>query len=314
MTKPETASTINGSAAADYDAVVIGGGPAGLTAALYLGRARRRALVADTGKPRNAKAGAAHGVFTRDGTPPGELLAEARRQLRTYPSIELRHIAAESATIVDGGFAVGLEGDETVRARRIILACGVRDELPPIRGLAEHWGTRVFHCSYCHGFEERDRPLAVFARGETALKSVASLLQLSKDVILFTDGPGDLTTVDRKRIEDRARIIESRILKVTGETDALAIHLENNSVVARSALLIATTRHLASKLPSQLGCRLNSPSSITVDANWQTSVPGVYAAGDIATSSSFVAMAAASGAEAAMRLDGALSREDLGIS
>src|SRR5215469_8308583 len=154
--KMSTASAIHASLAADYDAVVIGGGPAGLSAALYLGRARRRTLVVDAGKPRNAKAGASHGVFTRDGTPPSELLAEARRQLRTYPGVELRHIAAESATIADGGFAVRLEGDETIRARRVILACGVRDELPPIEGLADYWGTRVFNCSYCHGFEERD--------------------------------------------------------------------------------------------------------------------------------------------------------------
>ena len=300
------------SAAADYDAVVIGGGPAGLSAALYLGRARRRVLVVDAGKPRNAKAGASHGVFTRDGTPPGELLAEARRQLRTYPGVELRHIAAESATIVDGGFAVRLEGNETIHARRLILAFGVRDELPPIKGLAEHWGTRVFHCSYCHGFEERDRPLAVLAHGETALKSVASLLQLSKDVILFTNGPGDLATVDRQRIEQLgARIVEGGILEVSGDSDALVIHLEDKSVVVRSALLIPTTRHLASEFFSQLECRLNSPGSVAVDANWQTSVPGVYAAGDIATTSSFVAMAAASGAEAAMRLDGALIREDM---
>jgi thioredoxin reductase len=152
----------------------------------------------------------------------------------------------------------------------------------------------------------------VLARGETALKSVTSLLQLSKDVILFTGGPSDLTTIDRQRIADRdARVIETRIIKVTGEVDALAIRFENKSVVIRSALLIATTRHLASKLPWQLGCRLNNPSSFAVDANWQTSVPGIYAVGDIATSSSFVAMAAASGAEAAMRLDEALIRDDM---
>ena len=155
----------------------------------------------------------------------------------------------------------------------------------------------------------------MLARGETALQSVASLLQLSKDVILFTDGPGDLTTIDRQRIAARgARIIETRIIGVTGEGDALAIHLEDKSVVVRSAILVKPMRHLASELPRELGCRLNNSSSIAVDANWQTSVPGVYAAGDIATQSSFVAMAAASGAEAAMRLDVALMRDDIGTS
>src|SRR5215469_4986354 len=114
-----TASGIHASPAADYDAIVIGGGPAGLSAALYLGRARRRTLVVDAGKPRNERAAASHGVFTRDGTPPSELLGEARRQLRAYPGVEFRHIAAESAEIVDGGFAVRLEGDEIVHARRV---------------------------------------------------------------------------------------------------------------------------------------------------------------------------------------------------
>jgi thioredoxin reductase len=140
---------------------------------------------------------------------------------------------------------------------------------------------------------------------------VLSLLQLSNDVVLFTDGATDLAPGDRQRLADRSvGVIERRIRRVTGVSDGLQIHFEDGTEIIRSALLASTTRHLASDLPRQLSCKLNGPSRVAVDANWQTSVPGVYAAGDIATASSFVAMAAASGAEAAMRLDGALTKAD----
>jgi thioredoxin reductase len=299
--------------AADYDAIVIGGGPAGLNAGLYLGRALRRALIVDLGKPRNARAHASHGLFTRDGVPPSELLAEARRQLGTYPTVEFRHTAAIGATVVPSGFEVLLEGGDRFRSRRLLLACGVRDELPSIDGLAESWGERVFNCTYCHGFEERDRPLATLARGESAVQSVAPLLQLSKDVIVFTDGPSELTAPDRQRIERRGvRIVEAKVLEVRAGPDGLTFRLADGSAIVRSAILVKTNPHLASELPVQLGCTLASPSSVVVDSTWQTTVPGVYAAGDIAIPRKSVVAAAASGADAAVCLDGALTKEDFG--
>lgn len=304
--------TATGKMAADYDAVVVGGGPAGLNAALYLGRARRRALVVDAGKPRNAKSHASHGLFTRDGAPPSELLAEGRRQLETYPTIELRHTAAIRAAAARSGFEVHLEGGDKISARRLILACGIRDELPPIAGLADSWGTRVFNCAYCHGFEESGRPLAILAPGKGAVHSVASLLQLSKDIIVFTNGPSELLESDRRRIEGcDVKILESRMLGVKNAPDGLAIHLVDGSMVVRSAMLVTTTPHLVSDLPEQLGCQLKSASSVVVDAAWQTTVVGVYAVGDIATTRKSVVIAAASGAEAAVCVDGALIEEDL---
>jgi thioredoxin reductase len=296
---------------ADYDAVVIGGGPAGLSAALYLGRSRRRALVVDTGQPRNAKSHASHGVFTRDGTPPGELLAEARRQLATYPTIAFRPVAAVRASIAPGGFNVRLEdGDKIVRARKLVLACGIRDELPPIEGLADNWGTRVFNCTYCHGFEESDRPLALLAREKVGLQSVASLLQLSKDLVVFTDGQGELSENDRRRVEGwGAKIVEAKITRVTGGTDGLAVHFADGSVLSRSAMLVKPTLHFASDLPVQLGCEQSGPGGLVVDATWQTTVAGLYAAGDIAIHRRSVAMAAASGVEAGVCIDLALTEE-----
>jgi thioredoxin reductase len=306
------AMTTKGNPAADYDAIVVGGGPAGLNAALYLGRARRRALVVDAGNPRNARSHASHGLFTRDGAPPRELLAEGRRQLGTYPTVEFRHTAGIRAAKVRSGFEVQLEGGDRISSRRLILACGIRDELPPIEGLADGWGTRVFNCSYCHGFEESDRPLALLAPGSGAIHSVQSLLPFSKDTIVFTNGPCELSATDRQRIAScGAQIVEAKVLKVSSVPDGLAIHLANGSVIARSAMLTKTTPHLACDLPVQLGCELSGPSSVAVDATWQTTVAGVYAVGDIATTRKSVVIAAASGADAAVCVDLALIGEDL---
>jgi len=296
-----------------YDVIVIGGGPAGLSAALYLARARRRVLVVDAGEPRNRKARAAHGVFTRDGVPPLELLTEARRQVERYPTIEFRCTKAVEAAPRPTGFEVTLNTGDKVRARRLLLACGVRDELPPIEGLAERWGTTVHNCTYCDGYEAAGMPLAAFANGEAAVKSVASLLRLSDDVVLCTDGTANIATNDRQLVHARrVQIIETRIVRFSGLADGLAIHFADGLVVARSAIFLSTALQIGSAIPAQLGCALRG-ARVVVDANWQTTVAGVYAAGDIAASSRFVAVAAASGAEAGMRLDGALIQEDFGL-
>lgn len=295
-----------------YDAIVVGGGPAGLTAALYLGRSRRRTLLLDGGTPRNARATHARGVFTRDGTPPSLLLAEARRQLGSYPETEFRADEAVSATGAAGGFVVQLGDGETVEARRLLIACGVRDELPPIPGVAELWGSRIHPCAYCHGYEERDRPLAVLAEGEAALPGVASLLTLSRDVVLCTNG-SPLSLQDRKRIEAHAiRIIDAPLVRVDSAGDAIVLRFADGNRLYRSALFLKSRPRLASDLPAQLGCRLDGPARVIVTANWETSVPGVHAAGDIAADKKFVAVAAASGAEAAVAIDGSLAQEDFG--
>jgi thioredoxin reductase len=298
--------------AQNFDVTIIGGGPAGLSAALYLARARRHTLVIDAGKPRNAVALASHGVFTRDGTPPLELLAEARRQLRTYPTVEFRHMAAVEASAVGAGFLVRLESGETVRSRRLILAVGVCDQLPPIEGVADSWGRRIFNCSYCHGFEHADSPLALLAPGQLTARNVASLFQFSRDIMVFTHHTGEITEDDRRTLEGwGVRVIDAEVLKVSDENNSVAVYLADGSVVVRSAMLLKNTVQLTSTLPVHLGCRLNGPSAV-VDATWQTNVPGVYAVGDIATAKRFVVTAAASGCEAAVSIDGALTDEGFG--
>jgi thioredoxin reductase len=306
----------SGALSPEYDAVIIGGGAAGLSAALTLGRSRRRTLVLDTGQPRNAASPAAHGVFSRDGTPPGELLDEARRQVARYPTVELRRIEAQRARVGPLGLTVTLADGFDVHARRLVLACGVRDELPPIEGLAERWGTRVLHCAYCHGYEVADQPIALYVRGKTAASTLEVHWQLTRDLVLCTDGPADLGEAERRYVaQRRIRVVETPLVALSGgdSQSPLVLHFADGSSETRAALFLSAPVRIASPIPEELGCEFVNPNRLVVDADGRTTVPGVYAAGDIACPTRQVAAAAASAAVAAMALNEDLAREDAGL-
>lgn len=171
-----------------YDVVIVGAGTAGLSAALSLGRAMRRVLVFDGGAPRNAPASHAHNFFTRDGVPPDELLWLGKRDLEKYETIEVREGFATGASGEDGDFEVTLEGGEAVAARKIVIATGLSDVMLDIPGFAEAWGRGIYHCPFCHGWEVRDRPLAVYASGDTVMFRVNLIRNWSRDLIAVTDG------------------------------------------------------------------------------------------------------------------------------
>lgn len=294
-----------------HDVIVIGGGSAGLSAALVLGRARRRALVLDGGAPRNAPSPAAHSVFTRDGTPPAELLGIARAQLAPYASVEVRPVAAASARRDGADFVVGLGDGSELRARRLLLAVGVRDELPPIEGLAPLWGRGVLHCPYCHGWEVRDEPLAVRARGAQAMELVPLLLQWSRDLVLCSDGPSELSPAELDALARQGvRVIESPIRRLEGGAGLERIVFADGRVEPRRALFLKPPQAVVGGLPAQLGCELTEAGHIAVGADYRTSVPGVYAAGDAATPFQQVIVAAAAGALAAIMLNRDLAQED----
>jgi thioredoxin reductase len=297
---------------APYDVIVIGGGPAGLSAALYLGRSRRRTLVLDAGQPRNAPSPTAHGVFSRDGTSPGQLLADARQQLARYPTVEFRRLEAQRAEAGPLGIVVRLAGGIELRARRLLLTCGVRDELPSIEGLEERWGNTVLHCTYCHGYEMADQPLALYARGKSALTTMSMLWQLSQNLLLCSDGPADLAEEERRALARRdIRIVETPLLSVGGVPGEpqLVLHFADGSTETRSALFLSAPVRIASRLPQELGCEFDGPGRLLLK-DWRTTVPGVYAAGDLAIAKRQVATAAASGVEAAMALNEDLVRDD----
>jgi thioredoxin reductase len=302
------------------DVVIAGAGAAGLSAALILGRARRRVLVLDGGPPRNAPAAAAHGLFTRDDTPPVELLQIAREQLAPYPSITLRRDEAVSASAVDGGFTVTLASGEVAGTRQILLATGVIDDLPDIPGVAERWGTGVHHCPYCHGWELRDEHIAIHAPGGEGFPElrVTLLRGWSPHLTVLTDGPAALDQAARARIEALGSQIDERCIEAYGDSPAGAhvVRFTDGTELAVAGLFVAPPQRHRSDLAAPLGCEIstNSPSPmpfVAVDAtSGQTTVPGVFAAGDITGPAQSVILAAAGGARAAYFMNHALAAAD----
>jgi thioredoxin reductase len=199
-----------------YDVMIVGGGPAGLSAALILGRCRRRVLVCDLGKPRNAPSRAVHGFLTCDGTPPLAFLEMARRELAAYDTVEYRRVEAMRIERLDGGFRATLATGDLVTARKVLLATGVIDEIPPVKGVRELYGASVFHCPYCDAWEVRDQPLAVYGRAASACRFATELTLWSHDVVLCPDGApvgeGDRALLDRHGV----RIASGKIRRLEG--------------------------------------------------------------------------------------------------
>lgn len=292
-----------------YDAVVVGGGPAGLSAALALGRATRSVLLAACGPVRNSPAHAAHNVFTRDGTVPGELLRIGREQLTPY-GVVIRDECATDVRPIDSGYAVALEGGE-VRARGIVLAIGVRDVLPDIPGFQELWGTGVFHCPYCHGWELTGLPLAIYARGDAALQLATLIRGWTDDLILFTDGPPDLTTAELDRIRSSGVVIrEETVERLAGSHGLAAVILNSGESIARAGLFIGPKQELRSDLPHRIGCAISAHGRVEADALGRTTVPRIFVAGDAGPGQQSVISAAASGMMAGAGLNHELLAED----
>jgi thioredoxin reductase len=293
-----------------FDAVVVGGGAAGLSAALALGRATRRVLVASCGPTRNAPAHAAHNIFTRDGIPPSELVRIGRDQLQPY-DVSIQDDCAENVRSEATHYMVKLSGGREVRTRGIVLASGVRDILPGIPGFAELWGSGVFHCPYCHGWEVARRPLGIYARGDAALHLSKLLRVWTSDLILFTDGPTELSDVDVARIRNNGIIVrEDRVARLDGVTALNAVVMENGAAIPRAGLFISPKQELRSDLYHRLGCALSAHGRIEADALGRTNVPRVFVAGDAGPGQQSVVSAAATGMLAGAGLNHDLAAED----
>jgi thioredoxin reductase len=269
-----------------YEAIVVGGSFAGLSAAMQLARARRRVLMIDAGRPRNRFSPASHGFLGQDGASPAAIREAGLRQLGAYPTFELREGEAETARRDGEGFAVAIAGGGEEHARRLILATGVADRLPGLPGLEERWGRSVLHCPYCHGYEVRDRPLGVLATGPLAMHQ-ASLIPDWGPTILFTDGRFEPDAEQSALLDARGVSIErAPVAALVGEAPALrGLRLADGREVPVEALFVAPSVRMASTLPHQLGCAFEEGPMgpyVRVDERKQTSVPGVYAAGDAA--------------------------------
>jgi thioredoxin reductase len=299
-----------------YDVVIVGGGPAGLSAALVLARCRRRVLVCDAGQPRNAAATALHGYLTRDGTPPLELLQLAREELHRY-GIEVEPVRVTGVERADGGFTVLVERGTRIAARTVLLATGVTDHLPDVPGLEECYGKTVHHCPYCDGWEVRDKSLAVIGNRAGGAGLALSLKTWSDRVVLCTNGRAHLTREQRLQLaEQQIRVKEDPIVRVEhdeGRVKALA--LSADQIVTCDAIFFATGQTQQSALPRDLGCEFTRKGAVKTDHLGQTCVPGLFVAGDASRDVQFVIVAAAEGAKAGVAINKALqARAGLAIA
>ena len=290
-----------------YDVVIIGGSFAGQAAALQLARARRRVLVIDSGLPRNRYADASHGFLGQDRSAPRTILETARRQLREYPTAELREDEALGARGTRDAFEVTFASGDAVRARRLVLATGVVDELAPIPGLRELWGRGVLHCPYCHGYEVADGRLGVLAIAEQSVHQALLLPDWSADVTLFTNGVIAPDAEQHAALASRGVRIDTRpVTEIVADGERLAgVRLAGTGgageTVALDALFTGSRLRLASPIAQELGCALDDGPFgpvIRTDERKATTVAGVYAAGDAARLQHTVSFAVADGAMA----------------
>ena len=258
-----------------YECVVVGGGVAGLSAALVLGRARRRTLLVDRGGQSNRAADHVGGLLGHDGTPPAELYERGREQVRAYDAVEFRDAEVLDARGAGDGFAVTFDDGSEVRARALVLAGGMDYEVPAVPGFAELWGGGVFHCPFCHGWDVRDRPVAVYGPAEIADRLAKLLTGWTDDVTVV--GPDEIAGV---RVEDGA---------------LQALVRDDGSEVPCEAVLVHAPLHHRDELADRLGLELTEEGFVRIDGEAHTSVPGVYAAGDIAVAPQQVAVALGSG-------------------
>src|SRR3954453_20131091 len=294
---------------AKYDVAIVGGGAAGLSAALVLGRARRRVVVIDGGSPRNAPAAHMHGFLSRDGMPPAELLELARQEAGGY-GVEL---VSDEVVSVEPAFSVGLESGETIHARRLLLATGATDELPEIPGVRERWGRDFLHCPYCHGWEVRDLPLGVLATGTGSVEYAQLIRQWSDDVVYFAH-THELATSERDQLGGRGiHVVETEVQRLVVEEDSLnGVALGDGPTVPRAALFIRPKmRPRLGGLLENLACELDDLGFLRVDATGLTTIPGVGAAGNVATPRAQVITAAGEGSAAAIAINADLVQEDV---
>jgi thioredoxin reductase len=294
-----------------FDVIVVGGGPAGLSAALMLGRCRRRVLVCDRGEPRNRRSAALHGFLTRDGIAPAALNDLGRAELATY-GVSFRCVGVTGAQREGDFFRVSLAGGGVEQTRYLLLATGVVDDSPAISGFDACYGRSIFHCPYCDGWEWRDRRLAAFGRGRDVTGLALGLKTWSADVIVYTHG----SLLERRLRERLARngvaVCTDPIATLDHDDGRLErVTLASGESQPRDALFFSTGQHPQSPLAVSLGCTLTRRGVVKTGTLCDTNVERVFVAGDASRDAQFAVVAAAEGVKAALAINRALQAEEL---
>lgn len=296
-----------------YDVLIVGGGPGGMTSALTLGRGRRHVLLCDDDRPRNAPAKLMQNFPSRDGIAPAEYSKLVRKDLEKYPTVRLVKENVTSVKKSDEGFLAVLKSGTQVRSRKLIIAVGVKDELPPIPGIANLWGKSIFHCPYCHGFEHQDQPLGLLVNEEKIFQAIPLLLGISRDLILFTNAEMPLSAAQKDLLKkNQVTCFEEKIIsfKAVDGHQLSAVELADGSVIPRSAFFLRPPMRPKSDIGEQLGCRITDLGLYEVDATGRSTEKGVFVAGDLNDIRQSVLIASASGATTAIAVNLELLTED----
>jgi thioredoxin reductase len=297
-----------------YDVVIVGGGSAGLSAAIVLGRCRRRVFLCDVGQPRNQASRAVHCLLGHEGTPPKELLARGRSELERYTTVEAHADRVTEITPSANQFVIACADGFTLRARKVLLTTGLTDEVPRLEGIEQLYGRSIHHCPYCDGFEHRDQALAVYGAGDKGAGLALMMKQWSSDVILCTDGASEVSSTMKSRLQQHdIAVCSERIARLEGTEDGTLqrIHLQGGKVLKRTAIFFTTGCHQSSDLSAALGCARDKKGGIITDpVTEESSVRGFYVAGDASRDVLLVAVAIAEGAKAGVAINRALLQED----
>jgi thioredoxin reductase len=296
----------------ECDVVIIGGGAAGLSAALVLSRARRKILVVDSGSPRNAPAAHMHGYLSRDGMPPSQFLSTGRGELQEYGGAIVTGTVKELVRCTEGGFQALLDDGRRIVTRRVLMTTGLRDELPDIPGLVDRWARDVLHCPYCHGWEVRDQQLGVLWTGPETVRYAQIVRQWTADLVLFAPAE-TLTNAQRSELVARAiGVVEGAVERVLVEDDQLCgVQMADGRIVPRTAVFVPPRFVPNDGVLTGVGCDLDDNGWVVTGANGTTSVPGVWAAGNVANPRAQVITAAGEGSAAAIAINADLVDDDV---
>ena len=287
-----------------FDVMIVGGSYAGLAAAMALGRALKKVLVIDDGKPCNRQTPHSHNFLTNDGKTPSEISALANLQVRRYDTVSFFNGRATTANKTEDGFQVQLASGEIFTAKKLVFATGIKDLLPPISGLAECWGISVIHCPYCHGYEVRNEKTGILGNGDIAYDFTKLISNWTKDLALFTNGTATFTNEQRKKLkEHRIEIIEKELEKLDHNDGHLRnIIFKDGTTLSIKALYAPAPFEQHCKIPETLGCELTEEGYIKTDSLLETTVKGVFAIGDNTSKMRTVANAVAMGTTAGMTI------------